>query len=140
MIAARLYPSRRSKRMGVATVEFAITAPILFLIFFAMIEFARFNMIRHGIDCAVYEGARRGIVPGATADDVTLSAEAILRAVSTTNATVTVVPANITPETTQVTVTVAVPFNSNGWVVPRFFNGNTLTRSCTLAREQTEAL
>ena len=93
MIAVRLQPSHRSKRKGVAAVEFAITAPILFLIFFAMIEFARFNMIRHGIDSAVYEGARRGIVPGATADDVTLSAEAILRAVSTTNATVTVVPA-----------------------------------------------
>ena len=120
-------------------VEFAVTAPVLFLVFFAMIEFARFNMIRHGMDSAVYEGARRGIVPGATADQVKSAAETILQAVSTTSATVTVVPSVLTPETTEVTVSVEVPFDSNGWVVPSFFRGTTLTRSCTLSREQLES-
>ena len=139
MNAVRPQPGDCSKRMGVVAVEFAITAPILFLVFFAMIEFARFNMIRHGMDSAVYEGARRGIVPGATADDVKSATETILRAVSTTDATVTVVPGVLTPETTQVTVTVEVPFDSNGWVVPSFFEGTTLSRSCTLSREQLES-
>ena len=138
MLAVRHRSNARLKRAGVVAVELAITAPILLLTFFTMIEFARFNMIRHGIDSAVYEGARRGIVPGATADDVKSAAEAILRAVSTVSATVTVVPSELTPETTQVTVTAVVPFDGNGWVVPRFFSGTTLTRSCTLAREQVD--
>ena len=139
MIAAGRQSRDHSKRKGVVAVEFALTAPVLFLVFFAMIEFARFNMIRHGIDSAVYEGARRGIVPGATVDDVKSTAETILRAVSTIDASVTVVPAVLTPETTQVTVTATVPYNSNGWVVLRYFQGTTLTRSCTLARERLDA-
>ena len=140
MFAVRHRRDHGPKRRGAAAVEFAVTAPILFIIFFAMIEFARFNMIRHGIDCAVYEGARRGIVPGATVNDVQGAATSILNAVSAIDGSVTVVPGALTPETTQVTVTVSVPFNSNGWVFPRFFQGQALTRSCTLAREQTDFL
>ena len=109
MFAVRHRRDHGPKRRGAAAVEFAVTAPILFIIFFAMIEFARFNMIRHGIDCAVYEGARRGIVPGATVNDVQGAATSILNAVSAIDGSVTVVPGALTPETTQVTVTVSVP-------------------------------
>ncbi len=59
MIAAGRQSRDHSKRKGVVAVEFALTAPVLFLVFFAMIEFARFNMIRHGIDSAVYESPSR---------------------------------------------------------------------------------
>lgn len=137
MILARKQRSR-PRRKGAVTVEFAITAPILFLIIFSMIEFARFNMIRHGIDTAAYEGARRGIVPGATANDVETTAKKILTAVSTVGGTVTVNPSTLTPDTTEITVTVQVAIDKNGWIVPRFFQPSTLSRSCTLAREKTQ--
>src|SRR5690606_21432947 len=57
-------------RRGAALVEFALTAPLLFFILFASLEFARANMLRNTVEMAAYEGARRGIVPGATAEDV----------------------------------------------------------------------
>jgi Flp pilus assembly protein TadG len=138
MIRIEKQTRRQSTRRGAATVEFALTAPILFLLVLSMIEFARFNMIRHGIDSAAYEGARRGIVPGATASDVQTTSKKILTAVSMVNGTVTVNPSTLTPTTTQVTVTVEVPLSSNGWIVPKFFTQSKLSRACTLAREKTD--
>jgi Flp pilus assembly protein TadG len=130
--------SRQPSRRGAAAVEFALTAPILFILVFSMIEFARFNMIRHGLDTAAYEGARRGIVPGATAKDVEATAKKILTAVSTVQGNVTVTPGTLTPTTTQVTVTVDVQLKKNGWLVPKLFKQTSLSRSCTLARERTD--
>ena len=129
----------KTQRKGAVLVEFAITAPILFLLFFGMVEFARFNFIRHGIDTAVYEGARKGIVPGATVDDVNTGVNEILQAAYVSSSTITVVPSAITPQTDQVTVTINVPLHSNGWVIPFFFSQTTLTRSCTLAREEMDS-
>ena len=60
-------PQPSHDRTAAVVVEFAICAPILFLFFFASLEFSRVNMIRQSVENAVYEGARRGIVPGATA-------------------------------------------------------------------------
>ncbi|QDU38971.1 TadE-like protein [Maioricimonas rarisocia] len=135
MQACRYRRRAANPRSGATIVEFAITAPVLFLVFFGMIEFARFNMVRHGMDSAVYEGARRGIVPGATEDDVKAKAEEVLGALSMTSVTVTVDPEEITEETTSVTVNVSVPIGSNSWVVPKYFDGVTMSRSCTLKRE-----
>jgi Flp pilus assembly protein TadG len=121
---------------GAVVVEFAICAPILFLFFFASLEFARVNMIRQTIENAIYEGSRRGIVPGATADDCRNAAQAVLNTVSANDAQITVTPAVITPDTTEVTVEVTVPINSNSWVVPFFFKDKSLSNSMTLRREK----
>ncbi len=56
-------------------VEFAIVAPLLFLFFFAAMEFCRVAMIRHTADNAVYEGCRVGIIPGATVDEAKAEAD-----------------------------------------------------------------
>ena len=61
---------RRESRRGVVAVEFALTAGLAFLFFIAAMEFSRVAMLRGTIDNAIYEGARVGIVPGATAGDV----------------------------------------------------------------------
>jgi len=130
---------RRSVRRtwaGVVTVEFAICAPILFFIFFAALEFSRVNMIRQSVENAVYEGSRRGIVPGATADDCRTAARSVLNTVSVNGGTINVVPAVISPETTQVTVSVSVPINNNSWVVPLFFKDKNIANSMTLRRER----
>ena len=126
----------RRGRSGVVTVEFAICAPILFLIFFAALEFGRVNMIRQSVENAVYEGSRRGIVPGATADDCRTAARNVLNTISVNGGTIDVAPPVITQDTSQVTVTVSVPVNSNSWVAPLFFDGKTITNSMTLRRER----
>ena len=122
-------------RKGATAVEFAITAPVVFLLVFGAIEFARANALRHTMAIAVYEAARRGIVPGATAEDVRATVDSILATVGTQNATVTVTPNVIAAGTVAVTVAVLVPLDDNSWAVPKFCAGRTLSNSCTLQRE-----
>ena len=124
------------QRTGAVVVEFAICAPLLFFFFFAALEFSRVNMIRQSIENAVYEGSRRGIVPGATADDCRNSAQAVLNAISAKDAQITVTPAVIMPDTPEVTVAIVVPINSNSWVTPLFFQDKSLSGSMTLRRER----
>ena len=92
-------------------------------------------MIRQTANNAAYEGARRAIVPGATAADAFNAATSMLATVGTSDATVTVDPTVIQEDTPQVTVTVTVPMNSNGYVAPNFFKDKTFVSSLTLARE-----
>ena len=67
-----------SRRHGALTVEFALVVPLLFFFFFAQFEFSRANMIRNVIKTACYEGARAGVVPGATSDQIRETAQNIL--------------------------------------------------------------
>jgi Flp pilus assembly protein TadG len=139
--------ARMSKRVGVASpkrgttvVEFAVTLPLVLLLFFGSIEFARVNMLRHSAAQAAYEGARRGIVPGASAADVRGAAQGILNSAFASTYTVDVVPSAIVASTPEVTVNISVPLAANSWVVPQFFTGSTLTRSFTLQREVNTAV
>ncbi len=127
---------RRRHRKGASLVEFALTVPILFLVMFAAIEFSRVNTIRHSVANAAYEGARRGIVPGASAADARGAALSILTAVCVREAEVKVNPSVIDADTSEITVTIDVPLNQNGWITPKFFGDDILQSSCTLAREQ----
>ena len=135
----RSCPARRD-RGGAVVLEFALCAPLLFLIFFAALEFTRANMLRQSIENAVYEGARRGIVPGATVDEVVAEAQSVLNAVATRNASVTVSPTVITADTLEVTVSVSVPLNDNAWITPKFLKDRLLTSSLTLARERYDTM
>ena len=127
----------RQRRLGAALVEFAVCAPIIFALIFASFEFCRVNMIRHTMDNAVYEGARQAIVPGATDQTARDAASSLLAILSVRDSTVTITPTPILPSTTQVTVTIDVPLQSNSWGAPLFFKYKSLTTSCTLTREVT---
>ncbi|MBU6175484.1 MAG: pilus assembly protein, partial [Planctomycetes bacterium] len=76
----------------------------MFLMFFVALEFSRVSMFRHTVEQALYEGARAGIVPGATANDVVNRTQAILRTVGIHRATVDCIPAVLTNTTPTVTV------------------------------------
>ena len=127
--------TRLRMRRGTAVVEFAFAAPILFLTIFTSIEFGRVHFIRNTVNNACYEAARRGIVPGITADDIRDEADLLLSSASITGASVTVDPETIDSSTPEVTVTIVVPLDSNGWIAPLFFGGKTIAASTTLARE-----
>ena len=122
-------------RRGVLTVEMAICIPIVFLILMGTLEFSRMNMLRNSIDNAAYEGARRGVVPGATASDCLNTSLSVLTAVGARNASVSVTPPTIDDNTTQVTVTISVPLSSNSWGPARFLSGATLRSVSTKSRE-----
>lgn len=134
----RRHPLRRYVRNGATVVEFAIVASILFTIVFACIEFTRFVMIRGLAEDAAYEAARQVIVPGATIAEATNQAQQILGALGVTSLTVNVTPYSgntvqgaINDQTTEVRVTVNVPFSANSLLVPRYFDSATNVSATT---------
>ena len=125
-------------RRGTVTVEFALVMPILILFIIAGLEFSRVNMIRNTVINAAYEGARRGIVPGATAAECETAATDLLDLVDISGGTAVTSPSTIAPNTDSVTVTVAVPITTaNAFVTPQFFFGKTISAEVTLPREVT---
>jgi Flp pilus assembly protein TadG len=125
-------------RRGVATVEFALCAPVFFLFVFAMFEFTWMNVIRHTADNAAYEAARVAMVPGATATEARDEANRILRAIGVRGAVVGVTPEVLRPETRHVQVSVTVPMDRNSLIAQRFTRGRTIDASSTLRTERVE--
>lgn len=130
--------SRNFCRQGATAVEFAIVAPIFFLLLLASFEFSRLNVLRHTADNAAYEAARNAMVPGATAAEAIAKANSILRVVGTRGAQVTVNPTTLGPDVDSINVRIDIPLSQNGWVVPRFTRGSTLTAQSTLRTERAE--
>jgi Flp pilus assembly protein TadG len=128
------------RRRGASLVEFALCVPLVLGLFFSAVEFGHVNMVRNASENAVYEGARRGVVPGASAAQVQAATNRLLQRVGVTNAVVTVEPSTITNETEQVTVTAEIPLDENTLIAQQFFAGEVLKRSCTLTRERTQVL
>ena len=65
------FRSCRRNRRGTAAVEFAIVAPVFFLLVFGMIEYGRMVMVQQVITNASREGARVGVLDGSTSTNVT---------------------------------------------------------------------
>lgn len=119
------------RRTGTVAVEFALVAPVIFLLFLSAIEIANLNFVRHTAGNAAYEGARNAIIAGGTADDASQEALRLLNLMGVGNgATV-----DVTLTTTSVSVSVMIPMNQNSWGISRFTNGTIVTQSCTLNRE-----
>lgn len=129
---------RRQHRRGAAAVEFAIVAPIFFVLLLASFEFSRLNVIRHTADNAAYEAARHAMVPGATSAEATSKANSILRAVGARGARVTITPSTLGPEVDTIDVRIQVPLSQNGWIVPRFTKNSMLSARSTLKTERAE--
>ena len=126
---------RKRSRRGATVVEFAVTAPVVVLLFFTAYELARMNMVRHTVDIAAYEGARRAIVPGATVNDIEARVNSVLAPTGVRLQNVDVVPDPIDRSTREVTVDIDVAMSGNGWILPKFVGGLTLEGTSTLARE-----
>ena len=125
-----------TRRRGAVTVEFALTAPLLFMLLFASLELGHANMVFNVAEAAAYEGAREGIVPGADVASCQASAQRLLEISRIQGASIQVTPANLAVETDTIQVTITVPYARNTIVTPLFTNGLTIQRSCTLDREQ----
>ncbi|MGQ9576918.1 MAG: TadE/TadG family type IV pilus assembly protein [Thermoguttaceae bacterium] len=118
--------------------EFAVVAPLFFLLVFGMIEFGRMVMVQQIITNAAREGARIGVLDGATTSDVTTAVTNYLQNASVQGATVSVTPS---PPSSAgygepVTVTVSVSFNQVSWLpAPMFLGGRTLSATTVMRRE-----
>ncbi len=128
----------RRKRTGAAAVEFAVIAPIFFLMVLGMIEIGRAVMVQQIITNASREGARQAVLDGATATDVQTYVNDYLTDASTPTATVTFPQGN--PENagfgTSVEVRVSIPFSQVTWLpTPMYLGGENLEASTVMRRE-----
>lgn len=129
-----------SRRRGATAVEFAVTCGLLFMFFFASIEFSRVTSYRHTVENALYEGARAGIMPGATNEDVVNKTTQILRRSGIYHANVEVSPERITNATESLRVRIRMELDRGLYGPAFYFLGKTLDRSFEMQREGVQSL
>ncbi len=140
--AARRPAARRRRagrrRRGAAAVEFAIVAPLFLMLVFGMIEFGRMVMVQQVITNASREGARRGVVDGATTSDVQTVVRDYLQscAVSQADIEVTPDPPSSAGFGQPVKVTVDVAFNEVSWLPSPFFLADAKLSATTVMRRE----
>ena len=133
---AKGFPPLRAPRRGAAAIEFAMTAPLLFLMLYAALELGHANMTFHTVEAACYEGARIGIVPGATADQCRNAANRILLSSGVRGATVRVLPEDLQIDSPEVAVEIGVPYAETALLPPTFTRVLNISRRCELVREK----
>lgn len=122
--------------------EFALVAPVFFLMVLGMIEFGRMVMVQQVITNASREGARVGVLdsPTPTAGQVSTTVTTYLQKAGISGATVTIDPTEPTTAGygAPVTVTVQIPFSSVSWLPsPMFISENTQLTAHTVMRRET---
>jgi hypothetical protein len=134
-------PCRRN-RQGAAVVEFAIVAPVFFMVVLGMIEIGRAVMVEQILTNAAREGARTAVLDGAIAGDVKTKVVDYMKNGGISAATADMVSLTPTdPATaangTPVTVKVDVQFSKVTWLpCPWFISGSAhLTASSVMRRE-----
>ena len=123
---------------GVAVVELAVCLPVLTLITLATVEASAMIFLQQSLSIAAYEGARVALVPESTADNARYQAELILAGREVAGASVTVTPGNFesSPSGTWIQVQAAAPFADNSLAGGWLFNGQMLTASVEMMKEQ----
>jgi len=121
----------RHERSGVAAVEFAIVASVIFLFIWVSLEFLWFSMLQNLADTASYEAARHIMVPGATLKEgrdlaesrigaLTRKGQAFARAFDKSGASQT----EINDLTARVVVVVRIPLRHNVPMISQFLSKN----------------
>jgi Flp pilus assembly protein TadG len=133
---ARLRRSRLFRR-GVAATEFAVVAPVFFLMVIGFLEFGRALMVQQVLINASRVGARQAITTGATNAAVESAVQDYTAGVAVPGVDVTVSPdpSSAAPGTA-ITVTTTVDFAEVSWMAsPWFLGGKTLTASSQMRKE-----
>ncbi len=134
----------RKYRRGASVVEFALVAPVFFLLVFGMIEYGRMVMVQQVLTNATREGARRAVLDGANVDDIKQHVVDYLHSSAITAATksdVTVEPDPLSSAQAgdPVTVRVEILFDRVSWLPSPFFLGaKELTAQSVMRRESVQ--
>jgi Flp pilus assembly protein TadG len=134
-------PLRRNKRLvnrcGAAAVEFAIVAPVFFLLVIGMIEVGRAMMVQQVLINASRVGARQAVTAGATASAVQNAVKDYATSVAVPSVSVSVTPDPVAAKSGDtMTVTTSVNYNNVSWLAsPWFLGGKTLTSTSKMRKE-----
>jgi Flp pilus assembly protein TadG len=126
-------------RRGASAVEFAIVAPVFFLVVLGIIEFGRMVMVQQVITNAAREGARIAVLDSATTARVTTRVNDYLSAARLRGATVTVTPnpPTLAAFDQPVTVRVDVPFSAVSALSRPFMSAATRLNATAVMRRET---
>jgi Flp pilus assembly protein TadG len=136
--------SFRKKRHGASVVEFAIVAPVFFLLVFGMIEYGRLVMVQQVLTNATREGARQAVLDGKETAEVKQVVVDYLHSSSISSAdvddvTVTPDPPKSAGSGDPVTVSVSISFNQVSWLPsPMFLGGKTMRAQSVMRRESVQ--
>jgi Flp pilus assembly protein TadG len=130
-------PRRRGLRLGAAVTEFAIVAPVFFLMVIGFLEFGRALMVQQVLINASRVGARQAITTGATTGEVQAAVEDYTEGVAVPGVSVTVSPDPATAAVgAAITVTTSVSFGDVSWMPsPWFLGGKTLSANSRMRKE-----
>ena len=135
---AHLNTARRGHR-GIAAIEMALLLPLMLTLVFGMIEYGSLFWRAQQVATAARNGARRGVMVGATATDVTTAVDQTMlqSGMGSTHYTVTLTPPNPASLASggSFTVKVTVPYADiklTGFPVPV---PTQVVRQVTMAKE-----
>jgi Flp pilus assembly protein TadG len=123
------------RRQGASAVEMAFVLPVFVLMLFGFFELGHALMIDSIAENAAYEGARRGIVPGATHAAAIQAAEDIAKASSLKSVDVIVETVNLAPLVQEISVTVNAPLSQNAIFMGPLLGNMTIRRNVTMTQE-----
>jgi Flp pilus assembly protein TadG len=128
---------KRAKRRGVAATEFAIVAPVFFLMVIGFLEFGRALMVQQVLINASRVGARQASITAATTAEVEAAVEDFTEGLAVPGVDVSVSPnPSSAVAGTAITVTASVPFSEVSWMSsPWFLGGKTLSASSQMRKE-----
>jgi Flp pilus assembly protein TadG len=128
--------------MAAAVVEFAIVAPVLFMMVLAVFEFGRTFMVMGLLTEGARVGCRRAIIEGTSSQQISDAVTTYLSTLGINGDTVSVivndqpgVEAANRPAYDEMTVQVTVPVRTVSWVPNPFFTSGTLAGQFTMRRE-----
>lgn len=128
-------------RKGAAAVEFALIAPLFFLLLIGIIEFGRGMMVQQVITNATREGAREAALPDATTASVKATVVDFLVGssidVSPNDVAVSPNPATAV-NNEQITVAVEVPYSDVSWIPGSYLVGKNLQAFTKMRSERLE--
>jgi Flp pilus assembly protein TadG len=127
------------KQRGAAAVEFAMVAPIFFLLLFGMIEYGRMVMVQQMLTNATREGARRAVLDGTTVTNVKTTVQDYLTSgnITVNSGEITVTPDPATASFGDpVTVGLTIPFSRVSWLPsPMFLGSANMSATSVMRRE-----
>lgn len=136
----------RGNRHGAAAVEFAVVAPLFFLLLAGIMEFGQAFQIEHLLSNACRRGARAAVVAGATSSGVQQVVKShCVKTLRVAGSDVTVqiavngnvgVDVSQADEGAEISVTVSIPFNKAGiGFYALMFSHSTMKATCVLEHE-----
>jgi Flp pilus assembly protein TadG len=127
---------RNTSRRGAATVELALTLPLLLTLTFGSIEIANGMFLKQALTVAAHETARVAISQGETQANALAAGQRILTARNVNGGTISLTPTvtSTTAAGTIITATVTAPASANSIGISMFLGSTTVSATVVMVR------